>query len=290
MQERTEFWTPLGVRLRRARCNPGELDWLFLPGGPGIGSESLAELVQTADLPGRSWLVDLPGDGSNVSAPGAPSDPYSLWPHVFLEAAAAFDRPVAVGHSTGGQYLLSIPHLEHRLRGVVLISSAPDAGWMPQYEAMTKAHPLPAVQAASRRYELDPSDAALGDVAVASAPWNFDVEHVDIGARLLARMPYNMRAVEWSAAVFDTGYIAAWWPVQMPTLIVSGRDDRIVTQQLWLDPRYRQPNVTHRWVERAGHWPWIEQPAAVRSVLRIFADQIVDDQGRTVPAHQARTA
>ncbi|EUA88955.1 hypothetical protein I551_4535 [Mycobacterium ulcerans str. Harvey] len=32
--------------------------------------------------PGTCWLVDLPGDGSNVNAPGASEDPYRLWPRL----------------------------------------------------------------------------------------------------------------------------------------------------------------------------------------------------------------
>jgi pimeloyl-ACP methyl ester carboxylesterase len=99
---REQFWTPHGVRLRRASSRPGRRDWLFFPGGPGIGSECLAGLVDGADLPGTSWLVDLPGDGSNVDAPGAPSDPYGLWPGVLSEAVDAVADPVVIGHSTGG--------------------------------------------------------------------------------------------------------------------------------------------------------------------------------------------
>ena len=33
-------FTPSGVRLRRHSTRPGGLNWLLLPGGPGIGSES----------------------------------------------------------------------------------------------------------------------------------------------------------------------------------------------------------------------------------------------------------
>jgi hypothetical protein len=124
----SELWTPSGVRLRARKQRPGPRSWLFLPGGPGIGGESLHELVDSLDLPGMSWLVDLPGDGSNVDAPGAPADPYSLWPDVLLEAAQAVPRPVFVGHSTGGEYLLSVPALEPLLDALVLISTAPDAG------------------------------------------------------------------------------------------------------------------------------------------------------------------
>src|ERR1700716_3325688 len=141
-------WTPSGVRLSRRVRRAGDLDWLFLPGGPGIGSESLYELVDTIEVPGASWLVDLPGDGSNVDAPGAPADPYSVWPRVVVEAAEAVPHPVFVGHSTGGEYLLSTPALETLVEGLVLISTAPDASWMPVFEEMTHDHPLPGVEQA----------------------------------------------------------------------------------------------------------------------------------------------
>ena len=70
-------------------------------------SESLADLIADLGLPGTCWLVDLPGDGSNTTPLGAPTNPYALWPRVFLEAVDAVSNPVAVGHSTGGEYLLS---------------------------------------------------------------------------------------------------------------------------------------------------------------------------------------
>ncbi len=269
-------WTPSGVRMRAARRNSGHLDWLFLPGGPGIGSESLVELVDTADLPGISWLVDLPGDGSNIDAPGAARDPYVSWPRVFLEAAAAVDNPVAVGHSTGGEYLLSIADLQAELRGLVLVSSAPDAGWMPTFEAMTRARPLPDVEAATRRYEQDPSDDTLRAIAVASAPWNFSAPFVETGRSLLSRMPYNRRAVEWSARNFDGSYQSAWWPTRMPTLVVSGDEDCIIDQTCWNDPQYRRPNVDHQWISAAGHWPWIDNPRACRRILQRFGRTVAD--------------
>jgi pimeloyl-ACP methyl ester carboxylesterase len=50
---------------------------------------------------------------------------------VLLEAVDAVLQPVAVGHSTGGEYLLSVLGLEKRIAGLVLVSTAPDCGWMP---------------------------------------------------------------------------------------------------------------------------------------------------------------
>lgn len=264
------FWTQSGVRLRQRTQRPGSLNWLFLPGGPGIGSESLHELVDSAELPGTTWMVDLPGDGSNTDAPGAPADPYSRWPQVLLEAADAVSNPIYVGHSTGGMYLLSTPELEIRLTGMVLVSTAPDSSWLPTFVAMTEQNPLPAVAVATEAYAEDPTNRHLAAIAVASAAWNFGPDTVDAGRDLLARMPYNGPAVAWSDENFDHTYTATWWPATLPTLIISGSDDRIVTQHLWDDDRYHGPNVTQAVIDRGAHFAWIENPAAVKQALHEF--------------------
>lgn len=274
MLDEERHFTPGGVRLRRYLRTPGPLNWLFLPGGPGIGSESLVELVELLRPPGTSWLVDLPGDGSNIDPAGAPADPYASWPQVVAEAVAAVPNPVAVGHSTGGEYLLATPALEDRLAGLVLVSTAPHAGWMPVFAEMTRADPLPEVDAATRRYEDDPTAANLREVAVASAPWNFTLAGLAAGTRLLGDKPYNPAAVAWSDAHFDHDYAAAWWPRQTPTLIVSGAQDRIVVQHLWDDPRYRGPHVTRAVIDGAAHWPWIDRPAQVATAFAAWTAQL----------------
>lgn len=268
-------WTPSGVRMRVRTRRDGDLDWLFLPGGPGIGSESVHELVDAVDVPGTAWLVDLPGDGSNVDHPNIAADPYEGWPTVLTEAAAAVPHPVYVGHSTGGMYLLATPELERQLVGLALISTAPDASWLPAFQAMCRRHPLPEVDAATARCAADPTNENLAAVAVASAPWNFAAGTVGVGAELLARLPYNGAAVAWSDANFDADYAATWWPTTIPTLILSGGDDRIVAQTSWEAPTFAGPNVVRRAIAAGGHFPWIERPHAVRAAFSEFVDRLV---------------
>lgn len=267
-------YTPSGVRLRRRSARPGALDWLLLPGGPGIGSESLHELADALDVPGAVWLVDLPGDGSNRDAPGAPRDPFSVWPGVVVEAAQAVENPVFAGHSTGGMYLLATPELEAHLKGLVLLDTAPDAAWQPRFMAMAEASPLPEVAAATAAYEADRRDANIAAIAVASAPWNFTPAGVPTGRELLARMPYNAAAVDWSDAHFDHSYAARWWPTGIPVLRLSGAEDRIVWQGGWDAPRFRTPNVLDRLIPAAGHFPWIENPVAVAAAFDEFARRL----------------
>jgi len=277
----TTFFTTSGVRLSLRSQHPGPLNWLLLPGGPGIGSESLHELADILDVPGSIWMVDLPGDGSNTSfpvplqqswdgvsfPPSASHDPYAQWPQVLLEAATSLPNAVYVGHSTGGMYLLSVPELEQHIAGLVLISSAPDASWHPHYVQMTKRHPLPEVDLAAKRYESEPTNDNLRDLAVASTPWNFTPKGIAMGQDLLSRMPYNQDATVWSDQAFDHIYQAKWWPKTLPTLILSGAEDRIVLQTLWNRPEFKQQNVIHQWIEDAGHFPWLENPDGVQSAF-----------------------
>jgi pimeloyl-ACP methyl ester carboxylesterase len=266
----SDFFTQSKVRLRLRTQNPGVLNWLFLPGGPGIGAESLEELVQSAALPGRSWLVDLPGDGSNF----VEGDPFRQWPWVLLEAARALPDPVFVGHSTGAMYLLSVPELEPHIRGLVLISGAPDARWYSHYLRMATENPLPALQMANHAFNANKSNETLRDLAVASAPWNFSADALLLGEALLARMPYNLAAVEWSDRHFDHTYELKWWPTDLPTLILSGSHDRIVEQSFWDDARFAGENVIWLTIEDGGHFPWIEQPIAVREAFAAFVAKL----------------
>ncbi|WP_159479105.1 alpha/beta fold hydrolase [Streptomyces caniferus] len=268
--EGQEWWTASGVRLRRVSSGDGRGNWLFVPGGPGLGSESLHGLVAAARVPGSAWLVDLPGDGSNRGLPAVPADPYAQWPGVLAEAAQALDEVVMVGHSTGGMFLLSVPELPAQLAGLVLISSAPHAGWRSGFARYAQDHPLPEVDAAAERYARQPDDRTLRALTLAAAPWNFRPSASAEGRALLSGLPYCHDAVAWADAHFDDDYRARWTPRDLPTLIVSGDRDHVVDQRLWQDePGFQGPHVLHRRIAEAGHFPWVENPEAVRTA---FAD------------------
>ncbi len=105
-----ELFTRSGGRLRQRSQRPGDLNWLLLAGGPGIGSESLHELAGAPNVPGSIWMVDLPGGGSNLDPPGAPADTF------FMLADGA--SPIYVRRSTGGMYLLSTLQVEEHIAGL----------------------------------------------------------------------------------------------------------------------------------------------------------------------------
>jgi hypothetical protein len=101
-------YTPSGVRLRFIASREGSLTLLILPEGTGIGAESLSELAMIIEAPRTSWLVDLPGDGSDTDRAIVGEDPYAKWPKVLVDTAQVVENPVFVGHSTGGMYLFAV--------------------------------------------------------------------------------------------------------------------------------------------------------------------------------------
>lgn len=258
------------MRLRKVAGGNGRWNWLFVPGGPGLGSESVAELARVAGVPGAVWLVDLPGDGSNRNTAAVPANAYERWPDVLAEAAEGLESVIMVGHSTGGMFILSVPELEHRLAGLVLVSSAPHAGWRPAFAAWVRAHPLPGVGEAADRYARVPADETLRALTLAAAPWSFTAAGLPLGRVLLEGLPVCHEAVAWADAHFDGVYRARWKPRTVPALIISGAEDHIIDQRLWQeDAGFRRSHIVRRTIQSAGHFPWVENPDAVRSA---FAD------------------
>ena len=253
----------------------GRWNWLFVPGGPGLGSESLCGLAETAQAPGTTWLVDLPGEGSNRDLPGLPDDPFALWPGVLVEAAQALDDVVMVGHSTGAMFILSVPELEAHLAGMTLVSGAPHAGWRSAFGQYAQEHPIPEVGAAAQAYVEHPNDVNLRALTLAAAPWNFTEDSLPEGRILLSGLPYNHEATSWADAHFDDTYQARWVPQTIPTLILGGAQDRIVTQSLWQEESaFTRPNILHHRAPGAAHFPWIENPESVRMAFTDLVDRL----------------
>jgi pimeloyl-ACP methyl ester carboxylesterase len=152
---KTCLQTPSGARLQLVRNSDGKnLHWLFLPGGPGLGSESLGLLLNILQLPGTMWRVDLPGDGSNTTSSNYES--FSHWPSALIEAISKFEHVILVAHSTGGMYALSTPEIENFLGGLILLGSAPDAGWQISFEETIKNCPVPEFGDFTRKASTEP--------------------------------------------------------------------------------------------------------------------------------------
>jgi pimeloyl-ACP methyl ester carboxylesterase len=265
--------TKLKARLQRIYTNKGDaINWLFLPGGPGLGSESLALLTQCLELPGTIWHLDLPGDGSNLTKDDTVS--FSKWQNALIEAVSILENVVLVAHSTGGMYALSTSGLETKLKGLVLIDSAPNTLWQEAFMHYAQDNPLPKVAQCYSLYEENQSNETLRDLTVASAPYSFTPNFIQQGVALLESLPYNYKTFEWSKHYFDQTYEAKWYPKTIPTLILAGEFDTITPLKFFIEsPDFQSENILIREIKNAGHFPWIENPEGVINAFKEYCER-----------------
>jgi pimeloyl-ACP methyl ester carboxylesterase len=251
----------------------GNLNWLFLPGGPGLGSESLLPLLKILQLPGKLWLLDLPGDGSNTTANNSAS--FQFWPEALIEAVQSFTHVVLAAHSTGGMYALSLPELEKYLAGLVLLDSAPDATWQILFAELMKKQPVLGLQALQEKYEKNPGNEALKALTLASAPYLFTKKGQASGIESLCSLPYNFETCQWSEKHFDSVYRAKWVPQRIPTLILAGEEDQLTPLKgFQKEKRFCRDNIICKEIKKAGHFPWIENPTEVAKEFAAYARRI----------------
>ncbi|MFK0224040.1 hypothetical protein ACIQWN_38425 [Streptomyces vinaceus] len=95
---------------------------------------------------------------------------------------------IMAGHFTGGMSLLSVPEPDERLAAVVLVGSAPHAGWRPAFARWAEAHHDPGL-AEQSTCGRNPHDATPRALTPAAARWNFTPDCLAAGRAPLEGLP-----------------------------------------------------------------------------------------------------
>lgn len=268
-------YTPSRARLQTVNDNnSGPFNWIFVAGGPGLGSESLSSLTRLLNLPGTTWHFDFPGDGSNLTAD---DDFYfTQWQKSLIEAAKSLENVIMVGHSTGGMYIQATPELEKLLAGVVLMDSAPNSEWRGQFNAYISANPISGIEELIEAYDKNPDNDSLKQLTLAAISWSVSEKGVKLICDEMQTWPFNNKAMVWSDTHFDPIYEAQWIPEKIPALIFAGSDDHIIPLSAFTDlPEYHRNNICIRMIKNASHFPWIENPQAVVDEFTDFTDRLL---------------
>lgn len=266
------FYDDNHVRYNLVSTNGKEkLNWLFFPGGPGADSSYFLDLLQTIQIPGNVWLIDLPGNGSHA----VKQDNFDIWLDIFLPTIRRFDNPVLVGHSFGGQLPLLYPDLEDILSGLVLFNTSPCL-WLEEAVAMAKELKLPDLSLEMQVFTENPTQETFNEALSACVPYYFPEETLAIGKKMLSDLPVNFHpAVWWQKKAIEINFNAKWIPQNVPTLVIGAEFDAITPFSLFIkDKRFDRTNIIKHLIPHAGHFPWLEKPEEVKELFRNFLTSI----------------
>ncbi|MGU7769093.1 alpha/beta fold hydrolase [Burkholderia sp. MR1-5-21] len=217
---------------------------------------------QLGDRAADALRVDLPGMGARAGEPG----PYSLDRYAadVTTQVRALSRPVVlVGHSMGAQVAeLVAEQLGEQVDGLALLTPVPLRGAGMPDDAMRAFHAIggdPAAQRALRRSQsVNLDDARLERLG-------------QLGDRVA---PASVGKI---AELWNSGHPSGASPARYrgPVLIVYCDGDAFVNAELIASsvaPRFEAPTVVS--IAHAGHWPHVEQPAAVARLVGSFVSNL----------------
>ncbi len=253
---------------------------LLMHGGPGLDHTSLLPLQSLADqfnLIFYDHRCNGRSEGADVSS--------MTWENLIADAEAlrqtlGFDKWAVLGHSFGGnvalEYALRYPQNLSRL---ILMNTGGDQWWVNQNapELLAKrGYSASVVQAAHRFYngQITPEEHIPTVMKFMSAYFyhNFILEGL---REMFAPGPSpKMRA---APLIFGYSQLLNGWSVmdrlgevQMPTLVIAGREDFLFPPEHQAILADRLPNAKLVLIERASHNPQMERTAEVIQAIRDF--------------------
>jgi 3-oxoadipate enol-lactonase len=242
---------------------PGRTPLVFLH---GIGGAARAWRGQLAAFGDRYHAIawDMPGYGGSAPLPSVSIATLADALQEFLQQIGA-SRPVLVGHSIGGmivqEWLTKYPHVAG---AVVLAQTSPafgkaDGDWQTQF-IDARLGPL---DRGETMKTLAPSlvKELVGD--------NPDADGMQVARDCMASVPEaSYRAMMLALLGFDQR--KALGNVAVPTLVLSGSNDKNAPAPMMAKMATYIPSATYVELEGAGHLVNLERPKAFNAALEQF--------------------
>ncbi len=281
----TTLGSPLPPGVSEKSLEAGGIRFRYLQGGTASGrpvvflhgwptwAEVWLPVAQTLGARHPWVAVDLPGQGRSSLLPrGERTMPNSRKAVVAFLDALGFPSYVLVGNSMGGS--LALMAARDRPSQVAKVAVLDAAGLNEKFPGSTVRMYAPFLlprfltSPGSRAVHKLLTKAVFHDPRFADAAW--------VEAAVASWRPKDRRK-----ALLDAGFSlrrkdASVFPdlpeLHVPTLILSGKEDRQFSWQSAEAAAHRMPNARFAAIEGAGHFPMVERPDETARLLSDFLD------------------
>jgi proline iminopeptidase len=256
---------------------------LILMGGPGFSGEGMEPVAQMIAKRGRAIVPDQRGTGGSM-----PKDAKAITLDATiadleaLRTELGLEKWIVWGCSWGGMLAMDYASkFPASLKSLVLVGSG-GTSWASFYKAFSdnmNARMSADDHAASQFWSQqdiiakDPMRAAIEGIRAMLPSQFYDRSkaHQAIAILKIGKEHYNPEAGNYLVQDYEsqaTARIEALLKVDIPTLIIQGRQDPMPVSVALENQKLLKGRLV--WLDRCGHWPWIEQPAAMEKALFDF--------------------
>jgi proline iminopeptidase len=256
---------------------------LVLMGGPGFSGEGMEPVAQMIAKKGRAIVPDQRGSGGSI-----PKDAEAIILDATVADFEALREELGLakwtvwGCSWGGMLAMDYASkFPDSLKGLVLVGSG-GTSWASFYKEFSDnmTARMSADDRAALKYWSQPD-------VVAQDPMRAEIEgirailpsqfhdrskaHQAIAILKVGREHYNPDAGNYLVPDYEkraAARIEALRKVDIPTLIIQGRQDPMPESVALENQKLLKAKLV--WLDRSGHWPWIEQPVAFEKALFEF--------------------
>jgi proline iminopeptidase len=256
---------------------------LVLMGGPGFSGEGIEPVALMIAKRGRAIVPDQRGSGASI-----PSDAKAITLDATIADFEALRQDLGMekwtvwGCSWGGMLALDYASkFPSSIKGLILVGSGGPSWAFAQAFSDNMEARMSADDRSARRYwsqpdivAKDPMRAAIEGIRAIMPSQFYDrtKAHQAIAILRAGKEHYNPEASEQLSLAYEQGAAArieALKKVDIPALIVHGRQDPM-PESVALENQMLFKRSHIIWLDRCGHWPWIEQPAALERAMFEF--------------------
>ncbi|MGA2624912.1 MAG: alpha/beta hydrolase [Bacteroidota bacterium] len=257
---------------------------LLLSGGPGFSSDYLTPLAQGLSKYFRCILLDERGTGKSIVATYDTTTitiSLTIDDIEYLRKSLGYEQWAVLGHSVGGfiasAYACTYPSSASTL---VLIGSAGfNAGLWKYYDANIWCRLLPSDKDLSRYWEdstivaKDPRHAAVEQQKAVLPAYFYDRKKSLLVSQQIKDEEYNPYVDNLISRDMDkTDISEKSRTYKNPVLVLQGRQDQVGESMPYIISQ-TYPNSKLVFINRCGHFPWIEQPTAFFDTVRAFLNK-----------------
>lgn len=210
----------------------------------------------------RVLAVDLPGHGARLSEPGLDRHEKNAQEVCRIMDQQDLTRAVVAGHSMGGAVALTMA-LEHphRLQGLVLVATGARMKMRPDFlEHARQAAEAFGHQVPSSTHSIPLEQMVRPDTPASVVEW--------LQQRIGKASAQATYADFQANNNFDV--MARLSEIQVPTLVVSGSDDRMAPSKFAEFLASNIPGARLEVLTPSGHYPMVEQAERFHQVLEEF--------------------